>query len=66
MSKNKHVWIKCPLCDGKRFFDMRNGIHYRCPLCRVDGCILVKDGKPVTAVVPGALVRRILGDLERE
>ena len=54
----------CPLCDGKRFFDLGNGRNYGCPLCKLDGSILFKDGQPVTAVVPGALVRRILKDLK--
>ena len=52
----------CYLCDGDRFFDLGNGRHYRCPLCHMDGSLLVVDG--VYPVVPGALVRRIIEELE--
>lgn len=52
----------CYLCGGDRFFDLGNGTHYGCPLCGMDGSVLVKDGE--YPVVPGALVRRIIEDLE--
>ncbi len=60
----KSHFVKCYLCDGDRFFDLGSGRHYPCPLCRMDGCVLVKDGQ--YPVVPGALVRRIIEDLEAE
>lgn len=59
-------FITCPLCNGQCFFDLGNQTSYGCPLCKLDGSILCRDGKPVDAVVPGALVRRIIEDLEAE
>ena len=53
---------RCYLCDGARFFDLSNGRHYPCPLCGMDGCILVKEGEPPP--VPGALVRTILDGIK--
>ncbi len=62
MTANHHLET-CYLCTGKRFFDLGNGRHYPCPLCGMDGSILVEDGE--TPPVPGGLVRRIVDDLER-
>ena len=62
MTKKPH-FETCYLCAGERFFDLGNQTHYACPLCKMDGCVLVKDGE--YPVVPGALVRTILEDLKR-
>ncbi len=59
----KHHFERCYLCAGGRFFDLGNGRNYPCPLCKMDGCVLVKDGE--YPVVPGALVRRIIEDLKQ-
>jgi len=63
MTEEKYQFQTCYLCGGARFFELSTGKHYPCPLCGMDGCILVKDGQ--APPVPGSLVRSILKGIKK-
>ena len=59
-----YTWAECYMCKGERFLVVRPGQHFPCPVCGMDGTILVKDGEPPP--VPGRLVRSVLRFLENK
>ena len=62
MTNKTYRFQTCYLCNGGRFFDLSNGWHYPCPLCGMDGCILVKEGEPPE--IPGRLLRTVLSEIK--
>lgn len=52
----------CYLCGGARFFELKNGRHYPCPVCKMDGAVLTADGEPPP--IPSRLVRTIVDGIK--
>lgn len=57
-----YSWRRCYMCKGQRFLVIRPGQHFPCPVCGMDGTLLIKNGEPPP--VPGRLVQSVLRFLE--
>lgn len=59
-----YSWQRCYMCKGKRFLAIEPDRHFPCPVCGMDGTLLIKNGEPPP--VPGRLVRSVVRFLEEK